>query len=263
MANNTTTISAEIIAAGCEVSDLALSTAVAAVSILLLCVIRFFTNKDIKWTASLLAIPFFMLIANHFYILYINSIAVSIGYGQPLSLYLPVSASFFVWVISRLDKYILGALVIIGIVAYFVSRLSIDYSISSYVICVLVVLAFFQIPSIKAVVHQLIMAMVMITTFVVLFLGIVTPDPEACGHPRNKLVLCTPSCGTITTNYTFSAEATGLSIGTVIVALLIVVASAWCKPTKRTRNNNQEGVDLDPRLHRGSGAWRPITNIAN
>lgn len=213
----------------CESVDYYLSITVLVASLALLGSARSMRDRKISVTTSLPSFPFFVLIANHFYVQYGHPWVSTLPISESISRYTPAAVGFLIMWLSAVGRRTTVTFVVAGVVAYFVSTMAPTWSISTVVVTTVVFLLFLEHPAVRLYISELITIIVAITTFLVLLLGVWTPDPETCGHPRNKLALCTPACGTITTDFTLYLLALLVGIGAIVGVLIGSAAYRYLK----------------------------------
>ncbi len=217
----------------CEDIDSVVSVMVMVISGILAGFVRAVSDAHMDPLTSLFAFPFFVLVANHMYITFAQPVANSLGVDDGIAKFLPAIVGALLWGLSNGKKRILAAFMVAGIVSYFVAHLDTTASTVSVSVSVVVVLLFLELKAVKQFANEITMRAIMITTFLVLLFALWNPRTNDCGHPRNKLALCTPACGVVTTEFVPYTPA--IATGITILLCSMFVGWLWSQHTKKQK----------------------------
>lgn len=243
----------------CEAADMTIAIIVGIFSLITAGLTpKWFRDKPASAFISIAPWPFYVVVLNHAWIQYIQVYVDKLqlvdlsGYVR----YIPPAVGFILVAPGNdrtLGRFILTALSVGGLVWLSTSNTDLSSSALPFTIsAVAVALLMLTVPFIKQFVLSTIISVIQLAAWVILVpMTYLTPDAKTCGHPRNAFILCTPHCGTITTNYSNSAGALGLGITAGLVSWALgscyVYRSTQSeKKKKRAREANAENGANNP-----------------
>lgn len=216
----------------CETMD----TTVSALTLFILVVAIIFSSNlfggkaDLKWYLSVYTFPFFVIVASHAYIVSAWPTTHAIGLSDLYSQFIPLGVSILLSLAVANAKravafFSLAAFVYLAASGYMNTT---AYPIAMYVtISVVFILscAVFSIERVKVFINESIATFIMSVAAVILLVSYLSPTNARalCGHGINRLVVCYPECGTITTTW----AAPWYFIFTAVMILLLLKLIGW------------------------------------